>query len=211
MENGDIRAKIVSAGLRNFEVAEMCHCTDSTFSRWLRRQLAPDDPRRVLIERVLDEELERRRRGVLRRRRGELQIKIKYHEKDLNRIEKISVGDWYDLRAAEDSHIRQGEMAYISLGVSMELPEGYEAIVAPRSSTPKKFGVICANSFGVIDNSYCGDGDVWKFPAYAIRDTKIWKNDRICQFRIQKNQPDVEFIEVETLGNDNRGGFGSTG
>lgn len=140
-----------------------------------------------------------------------MQIKIKYHEKDLNRIEKISVGDWYDLRAAEDIHIRQGEMAYISLGVSMELPEGYEAIVAPRSSTPKKFGVICANSFGVIDNSYCGDGDVWKFPAYAIRDTNIWKNDRICQFRIQKNQPDVEFIEVETLGNDNRGGFGSTG
>ena len=62
-----------------------------------------------------------------------------------------------------------------------------------------------------MDNSFCGDNDIWKFAALAIRDTTIHKNDRICQFRIVKNQPEVEFVEVETLGNQDRGGYGSTG
>ncbi len=139
-----------------------------------------------------------------------LKIKIKYHT-DIERIKKIEVGDWIDLRAAEDVILRKGDLKYISLGVSMELPTGYEAHVAPRSSTPKNFGIICANSFGIIDNSFCGDNDIWAFPAYAIRDTEIKKGDRICQFRLVKNQEQIEFEEVEELGNSDRGGWGSTG
>ena len=107
--------------------------------------------------------------------------------------------------------MKKGELRYIDLGVSMELPSGYEAHVVPRSSTPKNFGIICANSIGIIDNSFNGDDDIWKFPAYAIKDTVIKEGDRICQFRIVKNQKQIEFKEVETLGNENRGGYGSTG
>lgn len=125
--------------------------------------------------------------------------------------EKIVNGDWTDLRAAEDVIIKAGEFKLISLGIAMELPDGYEAIVVPRSSTFKNFGVIQANSVGVIDNSYCGNNDIWRFPAIAMRDTEIHKNDRICQFRLLKNQDAVEFDQVEFLEGPNRGGFGSTG
>ena len=138
-------------------------------------------------------------------------IKIKYHDPDVLRIEKIKKGDWIDLRSAEDITLKAGEFHLISLGVSIQVPEGYESILAPRSSTFKNFGIIQSNSIGVIDESYCGDDDIWMFPAYAIRDTKINKNDRICQFRIIKHQPEVEIETVETLGNENRQGFGSTG
>lgn len=93
----------------------------------------------------------------------------------------------------------------------MKLPDGYEAHVVPRSSTYKNFGVIQANHMGVIDNSYCGDNDIWKFPAIAVRDTTIHKNDRICQFRITKKQPELELKTVSYLSSENRGGFGSTG
>jgi dUTP pyrophosphatase len=92
----------------------------------------------------------------------------------------------------------------------MELPEGYEAILAPRSST-HKYGILCANSIGIIDESYKGDNDEWHFPAYAVRDTYITKNTRIAQFRIIKHQPEITLVEVDTLGNENRGGIGSTG
>ena len=138
-------------------------------------------------------------------------IKIKYHDPDVLRIDKIKKGDWIDLRSAEDITLKAGEFHLISLGVSIQVPEGYESILAPRSSTFKNFGIIQANSIGVIDESYCGDDDIWMFPAYALRDTKINKNDRICQFRIIKHQPEVEIETVETLGNENRQGFGSTG
>ena len=138
-------------------------------------------------------------------------IKIKYHDPDVLRIDKIKKGDWIDLRSAEDITLKAGEFHLISLGVSIQVPEGYESILAPRSSTFKNFGIIQANSIVVIDESYCGDDDIWMFPAYAIRDTKINKNDRICQFRIIKHQPEVEIETVETLGNENRQGFGSTG
>lgn len=140
-----------------------------------------------------------------------MQIKIKYHDTEIEKIKKIKVGDWIDLRAAESVKIKKGEFKIISLGVSMQLPEGYEAHIAPRSSTFKNFGIMCANSFGIIDESYCGDNDIWRFPAIALRKTKINKGDRICQFRIVKKMPEVEFIEVETLGNPDRGGIGSTG
>lgn len=140
-----------------------------------------------------------------------MKIEIKYFDKEIKKLEKISVGDWIDLCAAESVELKKGEFALISLGVGMKLPEGYEAWVVPRSSTFKNFGVLQTNSFGVIDNSYCGDEDCWMFPALAVRDTVIKKGDRICQFRIAKNQPVIEFEEVEHLADVNRGGFGSTG
>ncbi|TWL41689.1 putative deoxyuridine 5'-triphosphate nucleotidohydrolase YncF [Bacillus paralicheniformis] len=140
-----------------------------------------------------------------------LQIKIKYADEKQTRISKIEQGDWIDLRAAEDVSIPKNEFQLIPLGVAMELPEGYEAHVVPRSSTYKNFGIIQTNSMGVIDESYKGDDDFWFFPAYALRDTEIKKGDRICQFRIMKKMPAIELVEVDHLGNENRGGHGSTG
>ena len=107
--------------------------------------------------------------------------------------------------------MKAGEFKLIPLGVGMKLPEGYKANVYPRSSTYKNFGIILANSVGQIDNSYSGDNDQWHFPAVALRDTVIHKNDRICQFEIQKIQPEIEFEEVEHLDTESRGGIGSTG
>jgi dUTP pyrophosphatase len=138
-------------------------------------------------------------------------IKIKYFTDEIDKIEKIDKGDWIDLRAAETIELKTGEFKLIPLGVAMQLPEGYEAHVVPRSSTYKNFGIIQANHFGVIDESYCGDNDQWHFPAYALRDTVINMNDRICQFRIMKKQPQIHFEEVDFLGNEDRGGIGSTG
>lgn len=140
-----------------------------------------------------------------------MKIKVKYHHPDLIRLEKITQGDWIDLRAAENIRMKAGEFKLIPLGVSMEIPAGYEANCVPRSSTFKNWGILQTNSYGVIDNSYCGDNDVWFFPAYATRDTTIHFNDRICQFRINKIQEPYEIEEVEVLGNENRGGHGSTG
>lgn len=140
-----------------------------------------------------------------------LEIKIKYHDADLPRIEPISTGDWIDLRAAERVCMERGDFREISLGVSMQLPDGYEAQIRPRSSTYKTWGITMANSVGVIDESYCGDNDIWTFPARADRLTIIEKGDRICQFRIMRHQPPVKFVEVESLGNPDRGGLGSTG
>ena len=137
-------------------------------------------------------------------------IKIKYHN-DIIPIDSFENGDWIDLRAAEDVEMKSGEFRLISLGVSMKLPDGYEAHVVPRSSTYKNWGIIQVNHMGVIDNSYCGDNDIWKFPAIATRDTTIYKNDRICQFRITKKQPEFVFEEVDHLDSPDRDGFGSTG
>lgn len=139
-----------------------------------------------------------------------MKIKIRYAT-DIEKIEKIAVGDWIDLRCAEDTELKAGEFKLISLGVAMQLPEGYEAHVLPRSSTYKKYKIIMANSMGIVDNSYCGNDDIWRFPAYATEDTFIAKGERICQFRIMKTQEELEFEEVNDLGNENRGGFGSTG
>lgn len=140
-------------------------------------------------------------------------IKIKYVDPTMPKLEYIDgeKSDWIDLRSAETVTMEPGDFRIISLGVAMELPEGYEAHILPRSSTFKKFGIILSNSEGIIDNSFRGDKDIWGFPAIALRPTTIYRGDRICQFRIVKKQPQVEFEEVESLGNDNRGGFGSTG
>lgn len=139
------------------------------------------------------------------------EVLIKYHDDGLERIEKFQNGDWIDLRAAEDVSMKTGDFKLISLGVSIKLPDGYEAHVVPRSSTFKNFGIIQTNSIGIIDNSYCGDNDIWKFPALAMRDTEIHKGDRICQFRLVQNMPAFVFEEVTNLGGKDRGGFGSTG
>lgn len=138
-------------------------------------------------------------------------IRVKYFVKGLEPLEKISVGDWIDLRAGETVTIKKGDYYLIRLGVGMILPDGYEALVLPRSSTPYKFGIMVANSMGVIDNSYCGDADEWRFPAIAIRDTTIRKGDRIAQFRIMENQPRLRFQTVTALKANSRGGIGSTG
>lgn len=140
-----------------------------------------------------------------------LKIVIKYHDKDIPELQRTELGDWIDLYAAEDKDIRQGTYDRISLGVSMMLPEGYEAHVVPRSSTFKNWGILQTNSMGIIDNSYCGDNDIWQMPVYAVRDTHISKGDKICQFRIVPKMPTVNFAESDHLSDKDRGGFGSTG
>ena len=139
-----------------------------------------------------------------------MNIKIKYI-RDIEKLKPISIGDWIDLRAAEDIILKAGEYKLIPLGIAMELPAGYEAIMAPKSSTFKKYGIFMANSIGIIDESYSGNNDEWHFPAYATRDTVINKNERIAQFRIINHQPLINLIEVEKLNNEDRGGLGSTG
>lgn len=138
-------------------------------------------------------------------------IKIKYFDNEIDKIERIDKGDWIDLRASETVELKKGEFKLIKLGVGMILPDGYEAHIVPRSSTYKKFGVIQTNHCGIIDNSYSGDNDQWMFPAYALRDTVIHKNDRICQFRLVESQEQINFIVVDKLNDKDRGGFGSTG
>lgn len=141
-----------------------------------------------------------------------MEIKIKYFTDKIDKLCYInSKSDWIDLHAAETIELKAGEFKLIPLGVAMQLPEGYEAHIVPRSSTFKHFGIIQTNSFGVIDESYSGDQDEWKMPVYATRDTVIHQNDRICQFRIMKHQPPIVFNSVERLDNKNRGGFGSSG
>ena len=148
-----------------------------------------------------------------------INIKIKYFNDEVERISKITKGNWIDLRAAEEVTLAKGEFKLIPLGIAMELPRGYEAHVAPRSSTFKNFGIIQTNSIGVIDEKYCGDNDQWHFPCIClmladnIRQgfTEIHRGDRICQFRIIKHQPEINFEVVTSLGNEDRGGFGSTG
>ena len=140
------------------------------------------------------------------------QIKIKYFTDKIDKLAYIDgKSDWIDLRASEEVTLKQGEFALVPLGVAMELPKGYEAHIVPRSSTYKNFGVIQANHCGVVDGSYCGDNDMWRMPVIAMRDTQILVNDRICQFRIMKNQPEILFEEVEHLEGKDRGGFGTTG
>ena len=139
-------------------------------------------------------------------------IKIKYFTDKIDKLDYIDgKSDWIDLRASEKVTLKQGDFALIPLGVAMELPKGYEAHIVPRSSTYKNFGVIQANHCGVIDGSYCGDNDMWRVPVIAMRDTQIHVNDRICQFRIMKNQPKIQFEIVEHLEGADRGGFGTTG
>ncbi len=139
-------------------------------------------------------------------------IRIKYFTDVIEKLDYIEgKSDWIDLRASEEVELKAGEYKMIPLGVAMELPDGYEAHIAPRSSTFKNWGLLQTNSVGVVDGSYCGDNDMWRMPVYATRDTVIHVNDRVAQFRIMKNQPRISFEEVKSLGHADRGGFGSTG
>lgn len=141
-----------------------------------------------------------------------MNIKIKYFDKDLEKLTYIDgKSDWIDLRASEDVELKAGDFKLIPLGVAMELPKGYEANIVPRSSTFRTWGIIQTNHFAVIDETYCGDNDMWRYPVYATKDTVIHKGDRICQFRINEHQPAFDFVEVQSLGNVDRDGFGSSG
>lgn len=159
----------------------------------------------ILVKNMLNKEMESMAENSK-------EIVIKYFS---DKIEKLCYidgkSDWIDLRSAEDVELKAGEFKLIPLGVGMKLPVGYEAHVVPRSSTFKNFGIIQTNHMGVIDYTYSGDNDQWFMPVYALRDTKISVNDRICQFRIMENQPSINFVEVEHLEGPDRGGFGSTG
>ena len=137
-------------------------------------------------------------------------IKIKYHA-PIEKIQRMEQGDWIDLRAAQNVTLKAGEYRLISLGISVKLPAGCEAHIVPRSSTFKNWGILQTNSMGVVDESYAGEEDIWRMPVYAVRDTEIKMNDRICQFRVMEKMPRVVFEEVETMDDDSRGGFGSTG
>lgn len=139
-------------------------------------------------------------------------LKIKYLAEGIEPLQYIDgKSDWIDLRCSETVELKAGEFRLLPLGVAIKLPKGYEAHIVPRSSTFKNFGIIQTNHMGVVDESYCGDGDQWYMPAYALRDTRIEKGDRVCQFRIMQHQPSVTFEECDTLGGTDRGGIGSTG
>ena len=146
------------------------------------------------------------------------EIMVKYHNPDLTRITAYDKGDWIDLRSAEEVHMKAGEFRLISLGVSIKIPEMFEMWLAPRSSTFKKYGIIQTNSIGIIDNSYCGNNDIIKMPVYAVRDTVIPFNERIAQFRfiprmkytVKAFRFGIKFKEVDNLGTEDRGGFGSS-
>lgn len=140
----------------------------------------------------------------------EFEIPIKYFG-DTKLLEKIDQGDWIDLCNRVPIFGFKGQSALIPLGVAMQLPVGYEAILAPRSSSFKKYKFIQTNSIGVIDNSYCGDDDEWCLSVYFVEDSVIPKGSRITQFRIQPCQSTIKFKTVEHLNNKSRGGFGSTG
>lgn len=144
-----------------------------------------------------------------------LKIRVKFFDKTVypEGLQKIGgkKSDWIDLRASVDVDMKQGDLVYIPLGVAMQLPKGYEALVAPRSSMPKNYLIMQANSIGIIDETFCGDNDEWKLPAYAIRDTQIKKGERVCQFRIIEHQPEINFEVCDLLGNKDRGGWGSSG
>jgi len=139
-------------------------------------------------------------------------VKIKYFNKNIDKVAKLAVGDWIDLRCAEPDGVKlkAGDSFIIHLGVGMILPDNYEAHLAPRSSTFKKYGILLTNSLGIIDNSYSGEEDEWMANFYATRDTVIPFNERICQFRIIERQPSFEILEVDHLNKTSRGGFGST-
>lgn len=151
-----------------------------------------------------------KKKKTLRLKRKPAQIKIKYFG-DVPPLQIAEASDWIDLRSAKDVEMKAGEFKLIPLGVAMQLPEDYEAHIVPRSSTFKNYGLIQTNGIGIVDETYCGPNDEWMFPAYALRDTTVKKGERLCQFRIFRHQPKIKFIPDSLEGNEDRGGFGSTG
>lgn len=121
---------------------------------------------------------------------------LEYSRKSLQTTQVISIPAGHSIKVAH--------------GFALELPKGYEAILHPRSSLFKKTGLVFVSS-GVIDEGYNGDNDEWFSVWYATKDTDLYYDQRIAQFRIQEKQPKLKFDYVDTLGNDDRGGHGSTG
>jgi len=193
------RGRIKSLDLKNYE---------AMVTYFLNGELVSSVFKLWEITKLRKDESKPKGKGVNRK---QLKVLIKYFDNEIDKVAKIAIGDWIDLRAAESIELKAGEFKLIPLGVAMQLPEGYEANVVPRSSTFKNYGILQANHYAVIDESYCGDNDQWFLPVYATRDTFISKNDRVCQFRINRKMPKVDFVEVEVLGNADRGGHGSTG
>ena len=139
-------------------------------------------------------------------------IRIRYHTDQIEKLRYIDgKSDWIDLRSAEDVEMKKGDFRLIRLGVSVQLPKGYEMLIAARSSTFRTYGLIQTNAVGIVDETYCSDEDELMWPCLATRDTQIHVNDRLCQFRILEHQPAIIFEETDHLGNAVRGGFGSTG
>ena len=137
-----------------------------------------------------------------------LNIKVRF-TKEPYELERH--GAWIDLRAVEDYEYKAGDALMIDLGVNIKFPEGNEGLLVVRSSTFKKYGIIQTNAIGIIEDNYCGNDDIWMLPVYALRDGKIKKGDRVCQFRVHKVMDDVNFTIVDDMGVPNRGGLGSTG
>ena len=149
-------------------------------------------------------------------------LKIRYENPSFPTLHMTEKGDWIDLKSAERYELKAGEFALINLGIAMEIPDNFEAWLAPRSGTFKKYGLLQTNSIGIIDNSYSGNNDIWKMPVYATRDTVVEKGDRLCQFRLIERMhsifdrkitrpSDLYIVEVENLNDSDRGGFGSSG
>lgn len=149
--------------------------------------------------------------GVIELEPAPIQVKIKYHTDTLVRVSKLEQGDWIDLRAAANIEMEKGKQYLVPLGISMKIPYGFEAHVVPRSSSYKNYKVIQTNGIGILDNSYCGDGDQWFWPVIAMENTFIVENDRVAQFKIVPRMPIVEFLEVAQMEDADRGGHGSTG
>lgn len=175
-----------------------------------------------------------------------MKIKILRLNKNIDMPTIIDKGDWVDLRLSQVTTLKAPyatmlkrkkdndeikrvrnvvfDFQLLPLGIAMKLPKGFEAMLLPRSSTFKKYGIIQTNSQGVIDETYCGNNDEWKMPVIAYKDVTIPANERICQFRIQLSQKasiwqklkwlfsnKIELVEVDSLSDENRDGFGSTG
>ena len=156
-----------------------------------------------------------------------MEVRIKYFD-GATKLKKITKGNWIDVYARKDIFVPLNERAMIPLGFALELPENWEGLLAPRSSTFKTWGCIQTNSVGVVDDTYIGDNDEWHMPVFclqakdgididvngikvSVKGTIIKSGDKIGQFRIQESMPALEFIEVEHFGNADRGGFGTTG
>lgn len=138
-------------------------------------------------------------------------LKIRYHRELFPALpEVVQYGNFVDLYNAEHRILKAGEFTKLNLGISIECPKGFWFQLVPRSSTFEKYGIIQTNSFGVVDTKYCGDDDIIKVPVYAMRDTVIPANERICQFSLVQ---DINFTisTVDKLRGENRGGFGSSG
>ena len=153
-------------------------------------------------------------------------LRVKYVDPDFPTLHIEEKGNWIDLKCIEDYTLKAGESAFINLGVAMKPPIGYEAHLAPRSGTFRKYGLLQTNGVGVIDDSYSGNDDIWMMPVYATQDTVIKKGERLCQFRLFPtmetmfsgnstfmpfNHCMLTIVEVEKLDDTNRGGFGSSG